>query len=103
MEQMVGDAGRGGDCKDTARARYQGQDDQGDRLRSEASRNAVREVLRTGEASFEYERQVQTHLTAQATLRGFLSRLASALMHSSAGMICQNASRYYPDSDNFSD
>src|SRR5690348_17404278 len=31
MKQVVGDAGRGDDCADSARALHQGQDDQGDR------------------------------------------------------------------------
>ena len=31
MKQVVGDADRGDDCPDTARALHQGQDDQGDR------------------------------------------------------------------------
>src|SRR6201994_5081905 len=35
MKQVVGDADRGDDCADTARALYQGQDDQGDRPRPE--------------------------------------------------------------------
>ena len=35
---MVGDAGRRDDCADSARARYQGQDDQGDRPGSEGAR-----------------------------------------------------------------
>src|SRR4030095_12158841 len=35
MKQVVGDADRGDDCADSARALHQGQEDQGDRARPE--------------------------------------------------------------------
>src|SRR6516165_5568578 len=59
MKQVVGDAGRGDDCADTARALHQGQDDQGDRARPEGVAEHGPKVLRSGETSFEYERLVQ--------------------------------------------
>ena len=56
---MVGDAGRGDDCADSARALYQREDDKEIARDLRVSRNTVRKVLRSGETSFEYEREVQ--------------------------------------------
>lgn len=60
MKQVVGDADRGDDCPDPARALHQGQDDQGDRPRPEGVAEHGPEGAEVGrETSFEYERVVQ--------------------------------------------
>src|SRR6266436_6206456 len=59
-KQVVGNADRGDDCPDSARALHQGLKTIKEIARDlKVSRNTVRKVLRSGETSFEYERVVQ--------------------------------------------
>jgi predicted transcriptional regulator len=59
VTRVVGDAGCGDDRPDTARAFIQEEVDQEIARDLKISRNTVRKILRSGETSFSYEREVQ--------------------------------------------
>jgi transposase len=58
-KQVVGDAGRGDDCRSRREHFIKGKTIKEIARDLKVSRNTVRKVLRSGETSFEYERVVQ--------------------------------------------